>query len=391
MATYITSDCINCGACEPECPNEAISEGDEIYVIDPELCTECVGFYDHEACQAVCPVECCLPDPKHPEDEKLLSSAPSSSTPTTPSCRRRPRRTTSRPASASKRGAPSGRVAAGRVALALACAALLTGCGGGLPLLHPARTLPPGDVRAAAGFSGNFAVGALATTSRQRRRGASRSPIAGRPPPTPRTRRARSSRPSVAPGLAPLRRRARRHRLAVRGRARVHGPRRRASTSAARSTWDDVLGCRSASGGSAAALRPPVRRGAARRRPRASPRLGRRRPAARRLPERRAHSTWSGWARAAAGRRSTSATSPATDDRDAARDSADASCRRRGSGAAGVVGFAAGFRHVHVALELDAAYQTVSGSFDVRQREPTCERVVPGFSLAPAAALWFTF
>src|SRR3954452_13095558 len=72
MATYITADCINCGACEPECPNEAISEGDEIYVIDPELCTECVGFYDHEACQAVCPVECCLPDPNHLEDEKSL-------------------------------------------------------------------------------------------------------------------------------------------------------------------------------------------------------------------------------------------------------------------------------------------------------------------------------
>src|SRR5208282_6378565 len=72
MSTYITSDCINCGACEPECPNEAISEGDEIYIIDPELCTECVGFYDHEACQAVCPVECCLPDPNRPEDEKLL-------------------------------------------------------------------------------------------------------------------------------------------------------------------------------------------------------------------------------------------------------------------------------------------------------------------------------
>jgi ferredoxin len=67
MATHITQDCINCGACEPECPNEAISEGDSIYVIDPELCTECVGFYDHEACQAVCPVECCLPDPRHVE------------------------------------------------------------------------------------------------------------------------------------------------------------------------------------------------------------------------------------------------------------------------------------------------------------------------------------
>jgi ferredoxin len=72
MTTYITSDCINCGACEPECPNEAISESDDIYVIDPDLCTECVGFHDHEACQAVCPVACCLPDPKHREDEKLL-------------------------------------------------------------------------------------------------------------------------------------------------------------------------------------------------------------------------------------------------------------------------------------------------------------------------------
>ena len=69
MATHITSDCINCGACEPECPNQAISEGDEIYQIDPNLCTECVGFYDHEACQAVCPVECCLPDPNHVEEE----------------------------------------------------------------------------------------------------------------------------------------------------------------------------------------------------------------------------------------------------------------------------------------------------------------------------------
>jgi ferredoxin len=72
MATYITDDCINCGACEPECPNEAISEGEDIYVIDPELCTECVGFHDQEACQAVCPVECCLPDPNIRESEKEL-------------------------------------------------------------------------------------------------------------------------------------------------------------------------------------------------------------------------------------------------------------------------------------------------------------------------------
>ncbi len=73
MATHITTDCINCGACEPECPNQAISEGDEIYVINAKLCTECVGFYDHEACQAVCPVECCLPDPNCREDEAVLA------------------------------------------------------------------------------------------------------------------------------------------------------------------------------------------------------------------------------------------------------------------------------------------------------------------------------
>ncbi|MBK7581532.1 MAG: YfhL family 4Fe-4S dicluster ferredoxin [Myxococcales bacterium] len=72
MATHITVDCINCGACEPDCPNDAISQGDEIYVIDPARCTECVGYFDHEACQAVCPVLCCLPDPNRPESEATL-------------------------------------------------------------------------------------------------------------------------------------------------------------------------------------------------------------------------------------------------------------------------------------------------------------------------------
>src|SRR6266478_2834168 len=72
MATMITEECINCGACEPECPNEAISEGDDIYVIDPNRCTECVGFHDYEACQAICPVECCVPDPKNVESETVL-------------------------------------------------------------------------------------------------------------------------------------------------------------------------------------------------------------------------------------------------------------------------------------------------------------------------------
>ncbi|UUY52324.1 YfhL family 4Fe-4S dicluster ferredoxin (plasmid) [Streptomyces yangpuensis] len=72
MATTITEDCINCGACEPECPTDAISEADEIYVINADACMECVGFYDHEACQAVCPVECCVPDPDNVETEETL-------------------------------------------------------------------------------------------------------------------------------------------------------------------------------------------------------------------------------------------------------------------------------------------------------------------------------
>tara|TARA_B100000161_G_C33463285_1_gene374520 strand:- start:524 stop:823 length:300 start_codon:yes stop_codon:yes gene_type:complete len=76
MSTYITDECINCGACEPECPNEAISPGYSVYEINPDLCTECVGFYGYESCQAVCPVECCLPDPKNVENESdLLSKA----------------------------------------------------------------------------------------------------------------------------------------------------------------------------------------------------------------------------------------------------------------------------------------------------------------------------
>lgn len=72
MATVITEECINCGACEPECPNQAISQGEDIFIIDPKLCTECVGFHDEEACAAVCPVDCCVPDPAIPETEDVL-------------------------------------------------------------------------------------------------------------------------------------------------------------------------------------------------------------------------------------------------------------------------------------------------------------------------------
>ena len=58
MALKITDECINCDICEPECPNEAIYQGEEIYEIDPSRCTECVGHFDEPQCQQVCPVDC---------------------------------------------------------------------------------------------------------------------------------------------------------------------------------------------------------------------------------------------------------------------------------------------------------------------------------------------
>jgi ferredoxin len=106
MAIIITDECINCGACEPECPNNAIYEGgmewamadgttlkgnytletgdavdvgaklkpisDEFYYIVPDKCTECVGFHEEPQCAAVCPVDCCVPDPDRVESEETL-------------------------------------------------------------------------------------------------------------------------------------------------------------------------------------------------------------------------------------------------------------------------------------------------------------------------------
>ncbi|MEM8899106.1 MAG: 4Fe-4S dicluster domain-containing protein [Bacteroidota bacterium] len=106
MAIMITDECINCGACEPECPNTAIYEpgvdwafsdgtdasgevlladgsaidaqesqdplSDEVYYIVPSKCTECIGFHEEPQCAAVCPVDCCVPDPDHEEEEELL-------------------------------------------------------------------------------------------------------------------------------------------------------------------------------------------------------------------------------------------------------------------------------------------------------------------------------
>ncbi|MBS1171056.1 MAG: putative ferredoxin protein [Burkholderiaceae bacterium] len=72
MSLSITKDCINCDVCVPECPNEAIHLGPEIYIIDPAKCTECVGHYDAPQCRQVCPVNCIIPDPQVRETPQQL-------------------------------------------------------------------------------------------------------------------------------------------------------------------------------------------------------------------------------------------------------------------------------------------------------------------------------
>jgi len=74
MAFMITDDCVACGACEPECPNEAIFEGDEHYRIEPERCTECIPFYDESQCALVCPVDAPVPDPDRRETREELEA-----------------------------------------------------------------------------------------------------------------------------------------------------------------------------------------------------------------------------------------------------------------------------------------------------------------------------
>ncbi len=72
MALWITDECINCDVCEPECPNEAISMGAEIYQIDPLRCTECVGHFDEPQCVQVCPVSCIPVNPSYVETPAQL-------------------------------------------------------------------------------------------------------------------------------------------------------------------------------------------------------------------------------------------------------------------------------------------------------------------------------
>ena len=72
MAYKITDECISCGACEADCLNEAISEGETTYVIDPSKCTECVGYFEAPKCAEICPVEACVADPDNVESHDQL-------------------------------------------------------------------------------------------------------------------------------------------------------------------------------------------------------------------------------------------------------------------------------------------------------------------------------
>jgi len=72
VALMITDECINCAVCEPECPNEAIFEGEDIFEINPDLCTECIGHFDEPQCQQVCPVDCIPHDPDCQENKDEL-------------------------------------------------------------------------------------------------------------------------------------------------------------------------------------------------------------------------------------------------------------------------------------------------------------------------------
>ena len=72
MALKITDECINCDLCAPSCPSDAIAEGDEIYIIAPSRCTECIGYHDEPQCVVVCPVDCIIQDPEHIETPENL-------------------------------------------------------------------------------------------------------------------------------------------------------------------------------------------------------------------------------------------------------------------------------------------------------------------------------
>lgn len=72
MSLLITKECISCDSCREECPDEAICDGDPIYIIDADLCTECVNEYSEPACIVACPVDCIIPDPDNVESVEEL-------------------------------------------------------------------------------------------------------------------------------------------------------------------------------------------------------------------------------------------------------------------------------------------------------------------------------
>ena len=74
MALCITDECINCDVCEPVCPNNAIFQGDSIFEIRPDFCTECVGHFSEPQCVAICPVNCIILDPLYSETKDVLLS-----------------------------------------------------------------------------------------------------------------------------------------------------------------------------------------------------------------------------------------------------------------------------------------------------------------------------
>ena len=75
MAMVILDTCINCGKCEPDCPNAAITQGDGIYLVNPDLCTECVGHADEPTCAQLCPVDgTIVVDPAHTESRDVLQA-----------------------------------------------------------------------------------------------------------------------------------------------------------------------------------------------------------------------------------------------------------------------------------------------------------------------------
>ena len=74
MALMITEECVNCDACVPECPNEAITQGESIYIINTDRCTECVPVNEQQQCVVICPANCCVSDPNHQETREQLEA-----------------------------------------------------------------------------------------------------------------------------------------------------------------------------------------------------------------------------------------------------------------------------------------------------------------------------